>query len=189
MRLRNGLFAARQVRILFGTMIAALRERIRQWWFSRDMLIVSFGSGPGRIPLVILSRGEVADVCQHGMRVSFSSRSPDHVGWKFAIHTKTPAAAESIARELNERRCHVLEPRDDIGCITHARPEAGGVTQPRLIGGDILLAGVREQEYWRHGNGGWMLKAVFTEPTTTTSGDAATSPSNSGVSEGAKSLS
>jgi|KBSSwiStaDraftv2_1062776.scaffolds.fasta_scaffold245033_2 hypothetical protein len=145
-------------------MIAQLRERVRQWWFTRDMLLVNFGSGPGRVPLVLLSRSEVTEVAQQGAQISFSSRSSYHSGWRFTVHTKTTGAAERISYEIKRRLRHILEPLGDITCITHTRPEENETARPRIVGGDISIAGVPQSEYWRHGNGAWMLSTIFTEP-------------------------
>ena len=147
---------------MFGEMISRLRERFRQWRLTRDLLIVNFGSGPGRVPLVRLSRSEVADVAQQGAQVSFSSRS--HQGWKFTVHTKRTEAAERISHEIKLRIRHILEPLGEISCITHTRSDESSAGRPRLIGGDISIAGVPPSEYWRHGNGAWMLREIFTEP-------------------------
>jgi len=144
-------------------MITQLRERVRQWWFTRDMLHVNFGSGPGRVPLVMLSRSEVTELNQQGAQISFSLRSSGYLGWRFTVHTRTTGAAERIRHEIRRRLRHILEPLGDITCITHTRPEEKETTWPRIVGGDISIAGVPQSEYWRHGNGAWMLRAVFTE--------------------------
>src|ERR1044071_1131046 len=145
-------------------MITQLRERFRKWRLTRDILIVNFASGPGRVPLVALSRSEVADVVQQGAQLSFSSRSSHHQGWRFTVHTRSTAAAERISHEIKLRVRHILEPLGEITCITHTRPEESSTGRPRLIGGDISIAGVAPSEYWRHGNGAWMLTKIFTEP-------------------------
>jgi hypothetical protein len=165
-------------------MIAQLREGVRQWRFTRNLLIVDFGSGPGRVPLVMLSRSEVADVVHRGTQVSFSSRSAEHHSWRFVVHTTTSAAADRISRELRCRVRHILEPLGEITCIVHSRPEEEGIARPRWIGGDISIAGVPQPEYWRNANGAWVLKAVFTEPSAPPNGGPTKSPGNSGVTEG-----
>src|SRR5262245_16419188 len=67
----------------FGDMIAQLRQLVRQWWLTRNILLVNFGSDPGRVPLVMLSRGEVADVTRQDTQISFSSRSLCRLDWRF----------------------------------------------------------------------------------------------------------
>lgn len=147
-------------------MISQLRERFRQWRLTRDLLLVNFGSGPGRVPLVIMSRSKVTGVTLQDTRVSFSSSASDQTGWTFTVHTRTTAAAAQITDELKRRVRHILEPLGDILCITHARSEDSDTNQPRLIGGEISIAGVPMSDYWRHANGAWMLRTIFTEPDT-----------------------
>ena len=161
----NGLLSLEdENHCLFGWMISRLRERFRQWLLARDMLLVNFGSGPGRVPLVMLSRRKVTGVTRQDTRISFSSSLSEHKGWTFTVHTKTTAAAEWISDELKRRARHILEPLGDITCITHARLDDNEATRPRLIGGDISIAGIPASDYWQHGNGAWMLRTVFAEP-------------------------
>src|SRR5450759_3824123 len=145
-------------------MIATLRERARQWWLTRDLLLVNFGSGPGRVPLVILSRRQIANVIRVGSQISFGTRVTGQAGWKFIIHTDSPASAETIARALEHRRRHVLEPLEAVLCIIHYRSEDRiPDALPRCIGGNIALAMVPESEYWRNGNGAWINKHFQSE--------------------------
>ena len=165
-------------------MISQLRERFRKWRLTRVILIVNFGSGPGRVPLVALSRSEVTAVAQQGTQVSFSSRSSQHQSWRFTVHAKTIVAAERIHQEIMRRRRHILEPLGNITCITHTRSEANGTSLPRLVGGDISVAGVAQSEYWRHGNGAWMLRSAFAVPGPAPNGDPAAPVDNSSGTEG-----
>ena len=171
-------------------MISSLRERVRQWWLTRDLLLVNFGNGPGRVPLVMLSRTNVADVVCNRCAVSFSSRSPEQKGWMFVVHARTTAQAEKIATELKRRKRHILEPLSEIACIVHSRPEATSISnQPRLVGGDIALAGVPEGDYRRNGNGAWILRTLFTEPSASPNGGLAEPPCTSDAGGGPPSVS
>jgi hypothetical protein len=140
--------------------MATLCERFRQWWLTRDLLIVNFGSSPGRVPLVMLSRSQVIHVVQADLQVSFESNSPDQQGWQFVVHLKTPESAAELTLQLKRRQRHILEPLGDIACVIHTRLDSAGATRlPYYIGGDIALAAVPEDQYWRNSNGAWVFRS------------------------------
>ena len=149
-------------------MIAKLRNRFRQWLLTRDVLLINFGSDPGRVPFIILSRKEITDVKQRGTQISFSSNSPAQQGWSFVIHTKTVEAAKFIRYELENHRRYILEATAEITAIAHTRLEDGDKCQPRLVGGDISMIGVSVSDYWRHANKAWMLRKVYSKKDTAT---------------------
>jgi len=140
-----------------GCMIASLRERVRQWWLARDLLLVNFGSGPGRVALVMLLRRQVADVICDASRVTFGVRVPE--GWRFTVYADSPSCSATIAQDLERRRRHILEPIGEVLCMAHYRAKDSiPDSLPSWIGGDIALTRVPQDRYWRHGNGAWIHK-------------------------------
>jgi hypothetical protein len=81
----------------------------------KDILLMCAGSGRGRVPFALVSRGSGTAVIRDGCWLSFTSETEDGPAWFFRILTRDDRAAQTLMDALKKKEVYSLSPDDFDG--------------------------------------------------------------------------
>jgi hypothetical protein len=143
-----------------------LIEDIRLWWANRNLLIINFGTNPGTVPLVLLSRSHVKDLKRRESTITFKNSAIKADGWLITVILKNGDSAATLEQRLKNRKEGVLEAFDPICCITYSNPTKmnDDCESPAWIAGDIKQSEQDSRDYTISGNKAYIHKQYKVDP-------------------------
>lgn len=133
-----------------------LWHRFRAWKRGRDLLLVCAGSGPGRVPLAMVSRTAASTASISGRHVRFHYPLSPTISWHFIVMAKSEPCARTLLDALTRKKISSIHPNDEIDAILFYRDDWGD--EPQWIGGDLSLAKVSSSDYIMNSNQAYIHK-------------------------------
>ena len=143
-----------------------LIEKFRLWKANRNLLIINFGTTPGRVPLILLSRDGVNGIERKENRISFGHSNHIQNNLRITVILKDSSSAAELLKRLEKKKEEKIEAFDPVITITLYRSDyiSQDSTAPVWIAGDFNETEEKLENYSLSGNRAYIHKQYKAEP-------------------------